>query len=126
MDTVCSMAILLPFIFIHITRYVIIGIEGFNFYHCRTETEIAQPLYTRFIETSYRFITANNRVTEPISIFRESEAIWPTAEQLGFNDSQYEAFKMALTKEFVVIQGKNIANINKLKFFERLILTCQS
>lgn len=30
---------------------------------------------------------------------------WPSADQLGFNDSQYEAFKMALTKEFVIIQG---------------------
>ena len=68
-------------------------------------------MYTRFIETNYRFITANNRVTEPISIFRESGGKWPTAEQLGFNDSQYEAFKMALTKEFVVIQGRSIANI---------------
>ena len=91
-----------------------------------TESQINAPVYTENTEGNYRFITADHRVTEPISIIRESGGKWPTAEQLGFNDSQYEAFKMALTKEFVVIQGKNIANINKLKFFERLILSCQS
>ncbi|XP_063233035.1 NFX1-type zinc finger-containing protein 1-like [Bacillus rossius redtenbacheri] len=30
---------------------------------------------------------------------------WPSAEQLHLDDSQYVAFKSALTKEFVVIQG---------------------
>jgi len=30
---------------------------------------------------------------------------WPTANNLGFNESQYQAFKTALTQEFVVIQG---------------------
>lgn len=30
---------------------------------------------------------------------------WPTNEELNFNESQYEAYKMALTHEFAVIQG---------------------
>ncbi|KAJ4449057.1 hypothetical protein ANN_00452 [Periplaneta americana] len=30
---------------------------------------------------------------------------WPSAEQLGLDDSQYRAFRFALTREFVVIQG---------------------
>ncbi|CAG4965233.1 unnamed protein product [Parnassius apollo] len=30
---------------------------------------------------------------------------WPSNEQLGLNESQYEAFKLALTHEFSVIQG---------------------
>lgn len=30
---------------------------------------------------------------------------WPSAEELGLDDSQYQAFRFALTKEFVVIQG---------------------
>ena len=30
---------------------------------------------------------------------------WPTAEELSFNDSQYEAYRLALTHEFAVIQG---------------------
>ncbi|KAJ8731482.1 hypothetical protein PYW07_004646 [Mythimna separata] len=30
---------------------------------------------------------------------------WPTADELKFNDSQYEAYRLALTHEFAVIQG---------------------
>ncbi|XP_045780297.1 NFX1-type zinc finger-containing protein 1-like isoform X2 [Maniola jurtina] len=30
---------------------------------------------------------------------------WPSSETLSFNESQYEAYKMALTHEFAVIQG---------------------
>jgi hypothetical protein len=30
---------------------------------------------------------------------------WPSAEELGLDNSQYKAFRFALTKEFVVIQG---------------------
>lgn len=30
---------------------------------------------------------------------------WPSSEELSFNESQYEAYKMALTHEFAVIQG---------------------
>jgi len=34
-----------------------------------------------------------------------SASTWPSAYELGFNESQYQAFKTALTQEFVVIQG---------------------
>ncbi|XP_059472573.1 NFX1-type zinc finger-containing protein 1-like [Neocloeon triangulifer] len=34
-----------------------------------------------------------------------NEATWPSAHQLGLDDSQYEALKAALTKELAVIQG---------------------
>ena len=30
---------------------------------------------------------------------------WPSMEQLGLDESQYEALKLALTKEVAVIQG---------------------
>lgn len=30
---------------------------------------------------------------------------WPTKEELNFNESQYEAYRLALTHEFAVIQG---------------------
>ncbi|XP_063233033.1 NFX1-type zinc finger-containing protein 1-like isoform X1 [Bacillus rossius redtenbacheri] len=33
------------------------------------------------------------------------EQLWPSSSQLKLDDSQYRAFKSALTKEFVVIQG---------------------
>lgn len=32
-------------------------------------------------------------------------AAWPTVEQLGLDDSQLEALKLALTKELAIIQG---------------------
>jgi len=32
-------------------------------------------------------------------------ALWPSAEDLGLDDSQFKALQMALTKEFAVIQG---------------------
>ncbi|PSN54487.1 hypothetical protein C0J52_05534 [Blattella germanica] len=34
-----------------------------------------------------------------------SPELWPSVEQLGLDDSQYKAFKFALTREFVVVQG---------------------
>ncbi|CAH2048546.1 unnamed protein product, partial [Iphiclides podalirius] len=43
-----------------------------------------------FIDASFQVADANT---------------WPTNEQLGLNESQYEAFKLALTHEFAVIQG---------------------
>lgn len=35
----------------------------------------------------------------------EDEKTWPSYDQLGLNETQYEAFKLALTHEFAVIQG---------------------
>ncbi|KAF6028545.1 ZNFX1 [Bugula neritina] len=42
-------------------------------------------------------------LTSPVPLQNFDE--WPRAEEMGFNQSQYEAYKTALTKEFVVIQG---------------------
>ncbi|XP_078688760.1 NFX1-type zinc finger-containing protein 1-like [Branchiostoma floridae x Branchiostoma belcheri] len=33
------------------------------------------------------------------------EYLWPSAEDLNFDESQYRAFKLGLTKEFAIIQG---------------------
>jgi hypothetical protein len=33
------------------------------------------------------------------------DSTWPSSEELGLNESQYEAYKLALTHEFAVIQG---------------------
>jgi len=43
-------------------------------------------------------------LTSPVPL--QTFEVWPPAEEMGFNQSQYEAYKTALTKEFVVIQGK--------------------
>jgi hypothetical protein len=37
--------------------------------------------------------------------------LWPSAEELGLDDSQYQAFRFALTKEFVVIQGTKLESV---------------
>ena len=42
--------------------------------------------------------------------------MWPSAEDLNLDPSQYRAFRLALTKEFVVIQGKSqISSFQKKK-----------
>lgn len=41
-----------------------------------------------------------------VTKFRVLQAnTWPTKEELGLNESQFEAYKLALTHEFAVIQG---------------------
>jgi len=52
---------------------------------------------------TYKLHTGNS-LTSPVPLQNFDE--WPRAEEMGFNQSQYEAYKSALTEEFVVIQGK--------------------
>ncbi|XP_075977884.1 NFX1-type zinc finger-containing protein 1-like [Anticarsia gemmatalis] len=47
----------------------------------------------------------NTEVVRPIRFNVLQSETWPTSEALRFNDSQYEAYKLALTHEFAVIQG---------------------
>jgi len=61
----------------------------------------------RRLETNYRFITKDDSVTRPVQVGISGSTNWPPAEKLGFNQSQYDAFKLALTKEFAIIQGTN-------------------
>ncbi|KAF6024122.1 ZNFX1 [Bugula neritina] len=51
---------------------------------------------------TYKLHTGNS-LTSPVPLQNFDE--WPRAEEMGFNQSQYEAYKSALTEEFVVIQG---------------------
>ena len=61
----------------------------------------------RRLETNYRFITKDDSVTRPVQVGISGSTNWPPAKKLGFNQSQYDAFKLALTKEFAIIQGTN-------------------
>ncbi|CAB3261339.1 unnamed protein product [Arctia plantaginis] len=45
------------------------------------------------------------RITPEIKFTVLNPASWPTKDELKFNKSQYEAYKLALTHEFAVIQG---------------------
>ena len=98
------------------------------------------PGYLRNTNTTYRFITKDNTVTQAISILPsdspqsfsteydydddyddyddygfirryglQQTARWPTASDLGFNESQFEAFKSALTQEYALIQGNDLS-----------------
>ena len=65
---------------------------------------------------AYQFLSSYDRdhLTSPVSMVTDSgygygySATWPSSTELGFNPAQYEAFKAALTQEFVVIQGMNM------------------
>ena len=61
----------------------------------------------QYLMTGLADYTVDEGLTYPVLV---PEA-WPSAQQLGLDDSQYRAFKFALTKEFVVIQGTcHVAN----------------
>lgn len=66
------------------------------------------PKYLRMIESNYRFIDKDSHVSQPVSLKYGESSRWPSAASLGLNNSQYEAFKQALTTEFAVIQGELI------------------
>ncbi|CAF4881675.1 unnamed protein product [Pieris macdunnoughi] len=57
--------------------------------------------------TMKKYIVDVEASTKPPQFFENKNIgnILPTAEETGLNDSQYEAFKLALTHEFAVIQG---------------------
>ncbi|XP_069677593.1 NFX1-type zinc finger-containing protein 1-like [Periplaneta americana] len=65
-------------------------------YIIRVETSQQLPQYAR----SDKIIQINNK---KISLLDDKS--WPDAQELQFDVSQYNAFKAALTKEFVIIQG---------------------
>ncbi|KAJ4436029.1 hypothetical protein ANN_18655 [Periplaneta americana] len=65
-------------------------------YIIRVETSQQLPQYAR----GDTIIEINNK---KISILDDKS--WPDAQELQFDASQYNAFKAALTKEFVIIQG---------------------
>lgn len=91
--------------------------------YCSVKRSVSEPEYLKGLSEGYLLITKDGDLTGPVSAqaltssarrsafgfsdyYSDRSSRCPTADQLGFNDSQYEAFKMALTKEFVVIQGK--------------------
>lgn len=88
----------------------------------RVETEIDAPSYLKTIANAnqYRLVQKDGHISPLVQLSsrrpdNENSSLisaddgyndnWLTAEQLGFNKSQHEAFKNALTHEFVVIQG---------------------
>ncbi len=52
--------------------------------------------------TTYEFNVASN-YAKCCAI--KSENVWPTANQFGLDESQYQALKLALTNTLALIQG---------------------
>ena len=65
---------------------------------------VTYPDYLRTLVSTFRFVTRTNTVT-PLVNLTSYQTKWPEAATLGLNDSQYLAFKSALTQEMSVIQG---------------------
>ena len=77
----------------------------FYTYSCATEamlpaylhesTKLSLPLPTKAWQSG--------NYTDPVPV--NNTNVWPAATELGFNNSQYAAYKAALTQDFSVIQG---------------------
>src|SRR6218665_2286373 len=79
--------------------------------------EVPPPKYLRNRNFKFNFSSAIKRVdktcvehsdevtTRNIQDLILNPSSWPSADQLGLDESQYGALKTALTKEFAVIQG---------------------
>ncbi|XP_072949114.1 uncharacterized protein [Epargyreus clarus] len=55
-----------------------------------------------------RYLRENSIYRYPNSDYKFKvldESTWPSSVEMGFNESQYEAYRLALTHEFAVIQG---------------------
>ena len=71
----------------------------------RCECDSDSPEYMKGEDLRY-CLPRRGGWTNPLPLNNPSE--WPPAKDLDFNESQYEAFKAALTHEFVVIQGMSL------------------
>ncbi|CAH0715659.1 unnamed protein product, partial [Brenthis ino] len=67
-----------------------------------------EPTYPSYVNEDTIFRTDRlslDLLHEPVSFTVKDLTTWPTSNELELNDSQYEAYKTALTHEFAVIQG---------------------
>ena len=77
--------------------------------------------------TGYKFSDLANYAK---SCFFNNQEYWPTSEQFGLDNSQYEALKLALTSKLALIQGYiksfiifNILNRSKSENYRHQIKT---
>ncbi|XP_054723705.1 NFX1-type zinc finger-containing protein 1-like [Uloborus diversus] len=68
----------------------------FQDYIVHVEKDIKHPSYLNTL-TRYNMFLTN------VPVLMSDK--WPSKEKFGFDDTQYEAFKAAITKEFSIIQG---------------------
>ena len=76
---------------------------------CNTEeTTVNAPRYLRNKPTKYNFsslVPDKSKAMKYAAINPLDLNEWPTKEEMGLDDSQYQAVQTAITKEFSVIQG---------------------
>ncbi|XP_041979115.1 NFX1-type zinc finger-containing protein 1-like [Aricia agestis] len=66
------------------------------------DVQPSRPKYLKHIE-EYTYKTEN--ALEDDMTFQPNNDAWPSSDDLGLDESQFEAYKVALTHEFAVIQG---------------------
>ncbi|KAI5619584.1 NFX1-type zinc finger-containing protein 1, partial [Silurus asotus] len=95
-------------------RYVLEGLQEqeedelpFQRYIVECNPDVHPPAYLRAIEKRYDLacIAAedNKDSIKPFNLLNADA--WPTEEQLGLDESQLQALKLALTKELAIVQG---------------------
>ncbi|XP_072949023.1 NFX1-type zinc finger-containing protein 1-like [Epargyreus clarus] len=61
------------------------------------------PQHPVYLNENYIYNYRNSDTDYEFNVLNEST--WPTSDEMGLNESQYEAYRLALTHEFAVIQG---------------------
>ncbi|XP_019640136.1 PREDICTED: NFX1-type zinc finger-containing protein 1-like [Branchiostoma belcheri] len=75
---------------------------------CDCANGVDPPAYLRGVTYDLSVVAENvhgsrTRSVRSVPVLRDN--MWPSAEDLNFDESQYRAFKLGLTKEFAIIQG---------------------
>ncbi|XP_072308696.1 NFX1-type zinc finger-containing protein 1-like [Eucyclogobius newberryi] len=94
-------------------RYVLEGLQEqeedelpFQRYLVDCSPDVEPPAYLQRADTYDLSSVAHPDFKSEVKPFHCLDAkAWPTMEKLGLDESQFDAFKLALTKELVIIQG---------------------
>ncbi|XP_072308697.1 NFX1-type zinc finger-containing protein 1-like [Eucyclogobius newberryi] len=94
-------------------RYVLEGLQEqeedelpFKKYLVDCSPDVEPPAYLQRADTYDLSSVAHPDFKSEVKPFHCLDAkAWPTMEKLGLDESQFDAFKLALTKELVIIQG---------------------
>ncbi|KAG7326586.1 hypothetical protein KOW79_009987 [Hemibagrus wyckioides] len=95
-------------------RYVLEGLQEqdeddlpFQSYIVKCNPDVLPPAYLMPVAVTYDLdsITAEGHMGSVKPFNPLNPNAWPTEEQLGLDDSQLNALKLALTKELAIIQG---------------------
>ncbi|KAG9276956.1 NFX1-type zinc finger-containing protein 1 [Astyanax mexicanus] len=95
-------------------RYVLVGLQEqeeedlpFQAYIVECNPDVLPPAYLPQSRETYDLscVAAEGHKDSMKHVNPLDEDAWPTEEQLGLDESQLRAFKLALTKELAIVQG---------------------